>query len=186
MVINPVVYDYNNHGCDIFSRNLDERVVYICGEINDEMAASVVAQLIHLSSISDDDIQIFINSPGGSVFAGFAILDTMQYIKPDVSTVCMGYAASMGAILLSGGTQGKRSILRHGEVMIHQPLGGVQGQASDILIEAEHISRLKEVSIDILSENCHRNREEVRRDVDRNHWMSADDALAYGIVDKII
>lgn len=186
MVINPIVYDENGKGNDVFSCNLQSRVIHLVGEVNDEMSASIIAQLLHLASISNEDIQIYINSPGGSVSAGLAIYDTMQYIKPDVATICLGRAASMGALLLSGGTKGKRMILPHGEVMIHQPSGGMNGQASDLLIVAEHIKDTKQTLNTILSENCNRALDLVAQDTERDHWMNAEEALKYGIVDKIL
>lgn len=185
MVINPIVYE-ENKGNDIFSMNLQKRVIHLVGEVNDEMAASIVAQLLHLAAQSDEDIYMYINSPGGSVSAGLAIYDTMKYIKPEIATVCVGYAASMGAVILSGGTKGKRMILPHAEVMIHQPSGGAQGQASEIEIAAEHIRSTKQVLNTILSQNCGRDIKKVAVDTDRDHWMSADEALKYGIVDTIL
>ena len=154
MLINPMVYDEKGKGSDVFSMNLDKRVIHLVGPIDDEMAASVVAQLLHLEAMGDDDIYLYINSPGGSVSAGMAIYDTMQYIKPDVATVCLGRAASMGAVLLSGGAKGKRMVLPHGEVMIHQPSGGMEGQASELLIAAEHIKETKKMLNEVLAENC--------------------------------
>ena len=186
MIINPVVYDEKGKGSDVFSRNLDNRVIHLVGEINDEMAASVVAQLLHLASMSDEDISLYINSPGGSVSAGMAIYDTMRYIAPDVATVCLGKAASMGAVILSGGAKGKRAILPHSEVMIHQPSGGVSGQASELLIAAEHIKDTKKMLNEILSKNCNREYEKVVEDTERDYWMRAGEALEYGVVDKII
>ncbi len=186
MVINPIVYDENGKGNDVFSSNLKNRVIHLTGEITDETAASIVAQLLHLEAMGDEDIQIYINSPGGSVSAGLAIYDTMQFIKPDVVTVCLGRAASMGAVLLSGGTVGKRSILPHSEVMIHQPSGGMDGQASDMMIAAEHIKEIKKILNGILSQNCHNDYEKVEQDTERDHWMGAKEALEYGIVDRIL
>lgn len=156
MVINPIVYDEKGKGNDVFSSNLNNRVIHLAGEVTDEMAASIVAQLLHLASLGDEDISLYINSPGGSVSAGMAIYDTMQYIAPDIVTVCLGRAASMGAVILSGGTKGKRSILPHGEVMIHQPSGGMTGQASELLIAAEHIKDTKHMLNELLSQNCNR------------------------------
>lgn len=185
MVINPVVYD-GQKGNDIFSGNLENRVIHLVGEVTDEMAASIVAQLLYLSSEGPEDIQLYINSPGGSVTAGMAVYDTMQYIKPDVSTVCVGHAASMGAMILSGGTKGKRMILPHAEVMIHQPSGGIQGQATELEIAAEHIRRTKEMLNELLAQNCGKSLEEVKKDTDRDYWMSAEEAVGYGIVDYIL
>ena len=186
MVINPIVYDERGKGNDVFSSNLENRVVHLSGEVTDDTATSIVAQLLHLASISDDDIQLYINSPGGSVSAGLAIYDTMQYITPDVATVCIGRAASMGAVILSGGAPGKRAILPHSEVMIHQPSGGMDGKASDMLIAAEHIKDTKRILNEILSENCKKDYEQVEKDTELDHWMRPNEALAYGIVDHVL
>ena len=186
MVINPMVYDEKGKGSDVFSMNLDSRVIHLVGPVTDEMAASVVAQLLHLASMGDEDIYLYINSPGGSVSAGMAIYDTMQYITPDVATVCLGRAASMGAVILSGGAKGKRMILPHGEVMIHQPSGGMEGQASELLIAAEHIKETKKMLNEILSENCDRPYDQVVLETERDHWMRAKEALEYGIVDSVL
>ena len=186
MVINPIVYDEKGKGNDVFSCNLESRVIHMVGEVTDEMAASVVAQLLHLASTGEDDIYLYINSPGGSVSAGMAIYDTMQYIAPDVATVCLGRAASMGAMILSGGAKGKRMILPHGEVMIHQPSGGMSGQASELLIAAEHIKETKQMLNELLSENCGRELDQVVQDTERDHWMRAEEALEYGIVDSVL
>ncbi len=186
MVINPIVYDEKGKGNDIFSSNLENRVIMLNGEINDDVAASIVAQLLHLAAKGNADIQLYINSPGGVVSAGLAIYDTMQFIKPDVATVCMGCAASMGAVILSGGAKGKRVILPHSEVMIHQPSGGMGGQASDMLIAADHIKSTKEVLGHILSDNCNKEYTQVVQDMERDHWMNASEAVEYGIVDSII
>ncbi len=185
MVINPSVME-GNMISDIFSKNLKDRVIHLVGAINDEMAATVVAQLLHLAGESDEDIYMYINSPGGSVSAGLAIYDTMQYIKPDVVTVCVGIAASMGAVILSGGAKGKRGILKHGEVMIHQPSGGMEGQATDLLITAEHIRQVKNTLNQILTENTKKSLDEVTRDTDRDHYMQALEAVEYGVVDQIL
>ncbi|MBQ8633520.1 MAG: ATP-dependent Clp protease proteolytic subunit [Lachnospiraceae bacterium] len=185
MIINPVIYDERGRGTDIFSLNMKERVIHLVGPINDELAASVVAQLLHLAADGEEDIKLYINSPGGSVSAGMAIYDTMQFIAPDVATVCVGRAASMGAVLLSGGAKGKRSVLEHGEVMIHQPSGGVEGQATDMVIEAEHIKRVRSTLVQLLAENCGKTPEETEKSMERDYWMSAEDAMQYGIVDKI-
>lgn len=186
MVINPVVFDEKGKGSDIFSSNLESRVIHLVGEVTDEMAASVVAQLLHLASLSDDDISLYINSPGGSVSAGLAIYDTMQFIKPDVSTVCLGRAASMGAVILSGGAKGKRVVLPHSEVMIHQPSGGMTGQASEMLIAAEHIKQTKEILNEILSENCSQDYDKVVQDTERDCWMRAGEAVEYGVADYVL
>ncbi len=172
---------------DIYSRLLKERIIFLAGEVNEELATSVVAQLLFLESDDPDkDIKIYINSPGGSVSAGLAIYDTMNYIKCDVSTICIGMAASMGAFLLAGGTKGKRFALPNAEIMIHQPLGSSQGQATDLQIAAEHILRTKEKLNSILAEKCGKDTEQIRIDSDRNNWMSAEEALNYGLIDKTI
>ena len=186
----PYVVDQTSSGersYDIYSRLLEDRIVFISGEIDDATANTVVAELVYLEAKNPDkDICIYINSPGGSVTAGMAIYDTMKYVKCDVSTICVGLAASMGAFLLAGGTKGKRFCLPNSEVMIHQPLGGAQGQASDIEITAKHIINTKKKMIDMLSENTGNDRDKVAKDVDRDYYMSADEAVAYGIVDKVI
>ena len=172
---------------DIYSRLLKERIVFLSGEVDDAAATSLVAQLLFLESEDPNkDIYLYINSPGGSVTAGMAIYDTMNYIKCDVSTICTGMAASMGAFLLAGGTKGKRCSLPNSEIMIHQPLGATQGQATDMQIAAEHILRTKEKLNKILAKQCDKDEEQVRIDSDRNNWMSAEDALKYGLIDKII
>ena len=186
MIINPIIFDEKGKGTDIFSMNLEERIIHLTGAVTDEMAASVVAQLLYLASKGTQDIKLYINSPGGSVSAGMAIYDTMQFIEPDVSTVCVGRAASMGAVLLSGGAKGKRVILPHSEVMIHQPSTGVEGQATDIMITAEHIKRTKGVLNELLANNCGKEVELVANDTERDYWMNAKEALQYGIVDKIV
>ncbi|MCF0135810.1 MAG: ATP-dependent Clp endopeptidase proteolytic subunit ClpP [Lachnospiraceae bacterium] len=172
---------------DIFSRLLKERIVLLCDEVNDQTASLVVAQLLFLDAEDPTkDIQFYINSPGGSVSAGLAIYDTMKLIRADVSTICMGMAASMGAFLLSGGTKGKRYCLPNAEVMIHQPSGGSQGQASDIQIQAEHILHTKERLNKIMAANTGKTLEEIARDTDRDNWLTAEEAVAYGLVDGII
>lgn len=186
MQINPCVFDEKGRVSDIFSRVLEDRVVYVSGEITDDMAATVTAQLLHLAAKSDEDIKLYINSPGGSVSAGLAIYDTMQFVKPDVATVCMGHAASMGAVLLSGGTKGKRYILPHSEVMIHQPYGGAQGVASDILIAADHIKDTRKVLVEILAKNCGKTVESLAKDTERDYWMRAEEAVEYGVVDRVL
>jgi ATP-dependent Clp protease protease subunit len=186
----PYVIDNTGKGersYDIYSRLLEDRVIFLTGEINDAVANTVVAQLIYLEGLDPDkDISLYINSPGGSVTAGLAIYDTMNYIKCDVSTICIGMAASMGAFLLSSGAKGKRFALKNSEIMIHQPLGGAQGQASDIKIQADHIMRIKHKLNSILAENSSQPYEVVERDTDRDNYMSADDALEYGLIDEII
>lgn len=178
--------DKGERSYDIYSRLLEDRIVFLSGEINDTTANIIIAQLIYLESKdADKDICLYINSPGGSVTAGMGIYDTMNYIKCDVSTVCVGMAASMGAFLLSSGAKGKRYALRNSEVMIHQPLGGAQGQASDIEIVAKHIIRTKEKMIKILAENSGQTIQKVAHDVDRDYYMSAEEALEYGLIDAI-
>lgn len=172
---------------DIYSRLLKDRIVMVAGEIEDQMANSIVAQLLFLAAEDPDkDIQMYINSPGGSVTAGFSIYDTMQFIKPDVSTICIGMAASFGAMLLTGGAKGKRMSLANSEVMIHQPLGGVRGQASDIQIHAEWILSTRRKVNRILSGHTGQPIERIEQDTDRDRFMDAKEALAYGIIDKII
>ena len=171
---------------DIYSRLLEDRIIFLTGEINDAVADIIVAQLIYLEGQDPDkDISLYINSPGGSVSAGLAIYDTMNYIKCDVSTICIGMAASMGAFLLSSGAKGKRFALKNSEIMIHQPLGGAQGQASDIKIQAEHILKIKKKLNSILAENSGKPYEEVEKDTDRDNYLSAEEALEYGLIDQI-
>lgn len=185
----PMVVDQKGAGersYDIYSRLLEDRIIFLNGEIDDSVANLVIAQLIYLEGKNPDkDIFLYINSPGGSVSAGFAIYDTMQYIKCDVTTICVGLAASMGAFLLSSGTKGKRFALPNSEIMIHQPLGGAQGQASDIEIQAKHISRIKQKINSILSANTGKNIKTVEKDTDRDNYMSAEEAKEYGLIDKI-
>ena len=172
---------------DIYSRLLKDRIIFIGEEIDDRLASVVVAQLLFLEAEDPDkDINIYINSPGGSVTAGMAIYDTMRYIKPDISTICVGMAASMGAFLLAAGTEGKRYCLPNAEIMIHQPLGGVKGQAEDIRIHAEWILKTREKQNRILSENTGQPLEKVAADTDRDNFMSAEEAAEYGIIDKVI
>lgn len=172
---------------DIYSRLLKERVIFCCGQVEDHMANLIVAQLLFLESDNPDkDIYLYINSPGGAVTAGMAIYDTMRFIKPDVSTVCMGQAASMGAFLLAGGAQGKRFCLPNSRVMIHQPLGGFQGQASDFEIHARQILDIKDKLNRMLSENTGKDLEQVAKDTDRDYFMSAQEAVDYGLVDKVL
>ena len=185
----PMVVEQTNRGersYDIYSRLLEDRIIFLTGEINDVSADIVIAQLIYLEGKDPDkDISLYINSPGGSVTAGMGIYDTMNYIKCDVSTICVGMAASMGAFLLSSGAKGKRYCLPNSEVMIHQPLGGAQGQASDIAIQAEHILKIKKRMNTILAENTGKSVKQIEKDVDRDNYMSAQEALEYGLVDKI-
>ena len=171
---------------DIYSRLLEDRIIFLTGEINDAVADTIVAQLIYLEGKDPDkDICLYINSPGGSVTAGMAIYDTMNYIKCDVSTICIGIAASMGAFLLSSGAKGKRYALANSEIMIHQPLGGVQGQASDIKIQADHIMKTKARLNSILAKNSGKPLEQVEKDTDRDNYLSAEEAKEYGLIDEI-
>ena len=189
MSLVPVVVDKEGNGersYDIYSRLLKNRIIILSGEIDDASANCVVAQLLYLDSLNHDDISIYINSPGGSITSGMAIFDTMNFVKSDVSTICLGMAASMGAFLLSCGKKGKRYILPHAEVMIHQPLGGAQGQATEIKIAAERILKLRKKLNTILAKNTGKPLEEVEKDTERDHFLDAEEALAYGIVDKII
>ncbi len=172
---------------DIYSRLLKDRIVLLSGEITDQTASSIVAQLLFLASEDNEkDIQLYINSPGGSITAGMAIYDTMEYIKPNVCTICVGMAASMGAFILACGEKGKRFALPNSEIMIHQPLGGVQGQATEIRIAAERIIKTKDRINKILSEKTNQPIEIIERDTDRDHFMFAEEALAYGLIDKVI
>ena len=190
MSLVPYVVEQTNRGersYDIFSRLLNDRIVFLGEEVNDTTASLVVAQLLYLEAQDPDkDIQMYINSPGGSVTAGMAIYDTMQYIKCDVSTICIGMAASMGAFLLAAGAQGKRFALPHSEIMIHQPLGGAQGQASDIKIRAELILRTRDMLNRILSERTGKPIETIEKDTDRDNFMTAEQALDYGLIDRIL
>ncbi|MBQ9960349.1 MAG: ATP-dependent Clp endopeptidase proteolytic subunit ClpP [Firmicutes bacterium] len=172
---------------DIYSRLLKDRIIFLGEEINDHVASIVVAQLLFLEAEDPDkDICLYINSPGGSVSAGMAIYDTMQYIKPDVSTICIGMAASMGAFLLSSGAKGKRMALPNAEIMIHQPLGGTRGQAEDIKIHAEHILKTREKLNRILAANSGKDIAQLEKDTDRDNFMSAEEACAYGLIDRVI
>ena len=186
----PTVIEHNGLGeraYDIYSRLLKERIIFLDGEIDDARADLVVAQLLFLENEDPKkDISLYINSPGGSVTAGLAIYDTMQVISSDVSTICMGQAASMAALILAAGTAGKRMILPSARVMIHQPWGGVQGQASDVSIHAKEIIRLKKLSIDYLAKHTNQTAEKIAADIERDHFMTADDAKAYNIVDRIL
>lgn len=190
MALVPVVVEQTSRGersYDIYSRLLKERIVFLGGEINNVVADLIVAQLLYLEAEDPDkDIQLYINSPGGSVSAGFAIYDTMQYIKPDVSTICIGTAASMGAFLLAAGAKGKRYSLPNSDIMIHQPLGGAQGQAEDIRIQAEKILEIRERINRILSERTGQPIEKIQNDTDRDYHMSAEEAVEYGIIDEVI
>ena len=190
MALVPTVIEQTNRGeraYDIYSRLLNDRIVFLADEVNDTTASLVVAQLLFLEGEDPDkDISLYINSPGGSITAGMAIYDTMQYIKCDVSTICIGMAASMGAFLLSSGAKGKRYALPNAEVMIHQPLGGMQGQASDIKIHADHIIRIRAKLNKMLSEQTGKDLATIERDTERDNFMTADEACAYGLVDKVI
>ena len=190
MALVPYVIEQTSRGersYDIYSRLLKDRIIFLGEEINDAVASTVVAQLLFLESEDPGkDIHMYINSPGGSVTAGMAIYDTMNYVKCDVSTTCIGMAASMGAFLLSSGAKGKRYALPNAEVMIHQPLGGAQGQATEIQIAAEHILKTKKKLNQILADNAGKPVEEVEKDTDRDNWLSADEAKEYGLIDEVI
>lgn len=191
MIMNlvPVVVEKDFNGersYDIFSRLLKERIVFITGEIDDNLANSVIAELLYLDSINHDDISVYINSPGGSVSSGMAIYDTMNFLNSDVSTICLGIAASMGAFLLSAGKKGKRFILPNADVMIHQPLGGAQGQATDIKIASDRIVDLRKRLNRILSRNTGQTLKKIEKDTERDNYLDAKEAVMYGIVDKII
>jgi ATP-dependent Clp protease protease subunit len=190
MSLIPYVVEQTSRGersYDIFSRLLNDRIIMLSEEVNDTTASLIVAQLLYLEAQDPDkDIQFYINSPGGSVTAGLAIYDTMQYIKADVSTICVGMAASMGAFLLSAGAKSKRIALPNAEIMIHQPSGGSRGQASDIKIQADQILRIRETLNRILAENTGRSVEEIARDTERDHFLTAQEAVEYGLIDKVI
>lgn len=190
MSLVPYVVEQTSRGersYDIFSRLLNDRIIMLSEEVNDTTASLIVAQLLYLEAQDPDkDIQFYINSPGGSVTSGLAIYDTMQYIKPDVSTICIGMAASMGAFLLSSGAKGKRIALPNAEIMIHQPSGGSQGQCTDIQIQAEQILKIKKRLNSILAENTGKGIETIERDCERDHFMTAEEAQTYGIIDKVI
>jgi len=189
MSLIPMVVEQTNRGersYDIYSRLLKDRIIFLGEEVNEHTASLVVAQLLFLESEDPDkDINFYINSPGGSITAGMAIFDTMQYIRPDVSTICIGMAASMGAFLLAAGTKGKRYALPNAEIMIHQPLGGMSGQAEDMRIHAERIVKTRDKLNRILSENTGQPLERVARDTDRDYFMDAEEAVTYGIIDRI-
>lgn len=190
MSLVPYVVDQTSRGersYDIFSRLLNDRIILLSEEVNDTTASLIVAQLLFLEAEDPEkDIQLYINSPGGSVTAGLAIYDTMQYVKPDVSTICVGMAASMGAFLLSSGAKGKRIALPNAEIMIHQPSAGTQGKVTDMESDVEHFLRIKQRLNKILAENTGKTPEQVKLDSERDHWMTADEAQAYGLVDKVI
>ncbi len=185
----PIIVDKEQNSersYDIFSRLLKDRIIILNGEIDSKLSSIIVSELLYLDSISQEDIFLYINSPGGSITEGMAIMDTMNYIKSDVKTICLGLAASMAAFLLSCGAKGKRYILPNAEVMIHQPLGGVEGQATEIKIVAERILRLKSKLNKILSENTNKSMDVIERDTERDHFLTAEEALEYGIVDEIL
>ena len=185
----PIIVDKEQNGersYDIFSRLLKDRIVLLSGEIDDNLSNIIVSELLYLDSLNHEDISLYINSPGGSITAGMAIMDTMNFIKSDVSTICIGMSASMGAFLLSCGKKGKRYILPNAEVMIHQPLGGAQGQATEIKIAAERILKLKNKLNKILSENTNKNIKKIEKDTERDYFMDSNEALNYGIIDKIL
>ena len=189
MSLVPIIVDKEAGGersYDIFSKLLKNRIIMLTGEIDDNLANTVVAELLYLDSLNHDDISIYINSPGGSVTAGLSIYDTMNFIKSDVSTICLGSAASMAAFLLSSGTKGKRYILPNSEVMIHQPLGGASGQATEIKIAAEHILKIRDKLNLILSTNTGKSLDTIKNDTERDNFMDSSEALDYGIIDKII
>lgn len=187
----PMIVEKTNRGersYDIYSRLLKDRIVFLGTPVNDTVASSVVAQMLYLASEDPEkDINFYINSGGGIVSSGLAIYDTMTYVKPDIATTCVGMAASMGALLLCGGTEGKRNLLPNSRVMIHQPSGGVgQSMASDIEIEAQEIVRIKDLVSRIIAKHCNKNKEQVKQDFDRNNWMSSEEAKDYGLVDRIV
>lgn len=185
----PIIVDKEQNGersYDIYSRLLKDRIVFLSGEINDETSNIIVSELLYLDSLNHNDISLYINSPGGSITSGMAIMDTMNYIKSDVSTICIGMAASMGAFLLSCGKKGKRYILPNAEVMIHQPLGGATGQATEIKIAAERILKLKDKLNKLLAKNTNQDLEKVQIDTERDYFMNSNEAKEYGIVDKIL
>ena len=190
MALVPMVVEQTSRGersYDIYSRLLNDRIIFLADEVNDTTASLVVAQLLYLEAQDPDkDIYLYINSPGGSITAGMAIYDTMNYIKCDVSTICVGMAASMGAFLLSSGAKGKRMVLPNAEIMIHQPLGGMQGQATDIKIHADRIIRIKEKLNKLLSEQTGKPLSTIENDTERDNFMTADEAQAYGLIDKVI
>ena len=185
----PTIIEKSNNGeraYDIYSRLLKDRIIILTGEIDDNTANIVVAQLLYLDSINNNDISLYINSPGGSITAGMAIYDTMNFIKSDVSTICLGMAASMGAFLLSSGTKGKRYCMPNSEVMIHQPLGGASGQATEIKIAAEHILKIKEKLNKILASNTNKDIKTIEIDTERDNYLSSEEALQYGLIDQIL
>ena len=185
----PTVIEKTNQGeraYDIYSRLLKDRIIMLTGEIDDNLANSIVSQLLYLDSLNNNDISLYINSPGGSITAGMAIYDTMNFIKSEVSTICLGMAASMGAFLLSSGSKGKRYCLPNSEVMIHQPLGGATGQATEIKIAAENILKIKEKVNKILANNTNKDINQIERDTERDNYLNSSEALEYGLIDKIL
>lgn len=186
----PYVVEQTSRGersYDIFSRLLKERIIFLGSEVNDAVASVVIAQLLFLQSEDPNkDIHLYINSPGGSVSAGMAIYDTMQFVKPDVSTICVGMAASMGQVLLCAGAKGKRFALKHSRIMMHQPLGGTQGQASDIEIYTNEMIRIREMLYNVISTHSGQTVEKIKKDADRDNWMSSEAAIEYGLIDKIL
>ena len=185
----PIIVDKETNGersYDIYSRLLKDRIIFLSGEINDDIANTIVSELLYLDSINHNDISLYINSPGGSITSGLAIMDTMNYIKSNVSTICVGIAASMAAFLLSCGTKGKRFILPNAEVMIHQPLGGVNGQATEIKIVAERILKLKDKLNKLLAKNTNQELKKIEIETERDYYLDSNEALSYGIVDKIL
>ena len=187
--ISPVIPEerkMNVTTMDVFSRLLMDRIIFLGVPINDDVANIIQAQLLYLDSIDNTDISMYVNTPGGQVSSGLCIYDTMQYIKSDVSTICTGIAASMGSIILCGGQEGTRYALPHSKVLIHQPLGGANGQASDILIAAKEIEKTREILIDIIAKHSKQDKDKVFADADRDYWMTADEALEYGMIDKIL
>ena len=189
MNIIPTVIEKSSnkeYAYDLYSRLLNDRIVFVSGEVNDNMASIVVSELLYLDSLNHNDIYLYINSPGGTITSGMAIYDTMNYIKSDVKTICIGLAASMGAFLLAGGTKGKRCSLPNSEIMIHQPLGGTQGQATDIKIAAEHIIKIKDKLNHILANATGKDLNVIENDTDRDNFMSPEEALEYGLIDEII
>ena len=189
MSLVPMIIDKegnSDRSYDIFSRLLKDRIILLSGEITDTTANSIIAQILYLDSLGKEDINIYINSPGGSVTAGMAIYDTMNFVKSDVSTICLGMAASMGAFILASGKKGKRFALPNSEIMIHQPLGGVEGQATEIKIVTEHILKTKKKLNEILSKNTGQSIKKIENDTERDHFLDANEALEYGIVDKIL
>jgi ATP-dependent Clp protease protease subunit len=186
----PYVIEQTGRGersYDIYSRLLKDRIIMLSGEVNDAVASSIVAQMLFLEAQDPDkDIYFYINSPGGVVTAGLSMYDTMNYIKPDIVTICIGQAASMGAFLLSSGTKGKRYALPHARIMIHQPSGGAQGQSTDIQIQAQEIQRLKDMLNEIMAKNCNKKPKQLEKDTERDNFMSAKEALEYGLIDKVL